>query len=209
MTKKQLLVGYRLLFGLLGFSALVTEIATLVERGKLIPANFFSYFTIESNSFAVFVLLLSAFALYGTSKRKIVPLLRGASTLYMAIVGIVFPLLLSGLENVAFTAVPWDNIVLHYLMPVVVVLDWFLDLPRIRITFKKALTWLIFPVAYVVYSLVRGPIANWYPYPFLNPDLHGYAPVVLTSLGLMAGAVALIWGLTKLTGRGAKRVANS
>lgn len=205
MTKKQLLVGYRLFFGLLGFSALVTEVATLVERGKFVPANFFSYFTIEANSFAVVVLLLSAFALYGGSKRKSIPLLRGASTLFMIIVGVVFSVLLSGLENVEFTAVPWDNIVLHYLMPIVVAADWFLDLPKTRIAFKKALVWITVPVAYVIYSLVRGPIADWYPYPFLNPGPHGYTPVVLTSLGLVVATIVLIWLLTKLTGRSTKQ----
>lgn len=205
MTKKQLLVGYRLFFGLLGFSAIVTEIATLVERGKFVPANFFSYFTIEANTFAVIVLLLSAFALYGGSKHKSIPLLRGASTLFMAIVGIVFPLLLSGLENVEFTAVPWDNIVLHYLMPVVVVLDWLLDLPKTRIAFKRGLIWISIPVAYVVYSLIRGAIVGWYPYPFLNPGPHGYLPVIVTSLGLVVGTIGVVWILTKLTGQAAKR----
>jgi len=41
----------------------VTELATLAERGKLVPVNFFSFFTIESNIFAAFVLILSSIAL--------------------------------------------------------------------------------------------------------------------------------------------------
>jgi hypothetical protein len=36
------LVVSRMVFALLGFSALVTEIATLVARGRFVPANFFS-----------------------------------------------------------------------------------------------------------------------------------------------------------------------
>ncbi len=132
-------------------------------------------------------------------------MIRGASTLFMAIVGIVFPLLLSGLENVEFTAVPWDNIVLHYVMPIVVVLDWLLDLPKTRVTFRRGLIWIVFPITYVVYSLIRGGIVGWYPYPFLNPGPHGYAPVAITSLGLVIVTIVLVWAMTKLTGQGAKR----
>ena len=47
--------------------------------------------------------------------------------------------------------------------------------------------WLIFPAVYLVYSLCRGPIADWYPYPFLDPD-HGslgYWNVAITSVGIL------------------------
>src|SRR5688572_23655520 len=113
--KRPLLISYKIFFGLLGLSAIVTEIAVLVERGRFIPSNFFSFFTIESNLFAVLILLLSALALSRDSKSKREDIVRGANTLNMVVVGIVFPLLLSGLKNVEFTAVPWDNIVLHYI----------------------------------------------------------------------------------------------
>ena len=103
MDKRYLLMGYRVCFGLLAFGAIVTEAATLIERGRLIPLNFFSFFTVEANSFAVFVFILSSMAL---TQGKGVALLRGASTLYMAITGVFFTLLLSGLEGAEFTAVP-------------------------------------------------------------------------------------------------------
>jgi len=90
-------------------------------------------------------------------------MLRGAASLYMAITGIVFSVLLAGLD-VELTAVPWDNTVLHYIMPVVVVADWVIDLPGTRIAFKSALVWLAFPLTYVAYSLIRGHLTGWYPY---------------------------------------------
>ncbi len=198
--KKNLLIGYRLLLGSLGLSAIVTEIATLVARGRFVPANFFSFFTIESNLFAVVIFMMSAMAA-SSKPGRFIALLRGANTLNMILVGVIFSLLLSGLKNVEFTAVPWDNIVLHYIMPVVVALDWFIDLPRVQVTFKRALVWLVFPVSYVVYSLIRGHIVNWYPYPFLNPSQHGYLGVAITSIVLMLGATGLIWVLARCTKR--------
>lgn len=196
MQNKRLLVGYRVVFALLGFSAVVTEIATIIERGRFVPANFFSYFTIESNLIAVAVLIVSALALMRGKQGRRIAMLRGANTLNMIVVGVVFSILLSGLDA-ELTAVPWDNLVLHYIMPVVVALDWFLDIPKVRIAFKQALVWMVFPIAYVFYSLIRGHFVGWYPYPFLNPGEHGYAGVAITSIGIALGAAGLVWVLTR------------
>lgn len=188
MQKKNLLMGYRVFFVLLAFAALITEIAVTHERGTFVPANFFSFFTVESNSLAVIILLASTLALARNKQSRLMAILRGANTMNMIVVGIVFLLLLSGLENAEFTAVPWDNTVLHYIMPIAVAVDWFIDIPKLRITFKQALSWLLFPAAYAIYSLIRGHFVGWYPYPFLNPSQHGYTSVAATSIVLMFGA---------------------
>ena len=60
-------------------------------------------------------------------------------TVYILIVGIGFALLLSGLTDVDFTAVPWNNTVLHYVMPVVMLIDLLIDRPAKRIRFGTAL----------------------------------------------------------------------
>ncbi len=201
MHKGYLLTGYRLFFGLLGFSAVVTEAATVQARGKAPLLNVFSYFTIESNLWAAAILLLSASAVAPALPGRLLALLRGTATLYMATTGIVFAVLLAGIEGVAFTAVPWDNIVLHYIMPVAVTVDWFGDLPTHRLTFGRAAVWFVFPLAYVVYSLIRGPGVEWYPYPFLDPRTHGYSGVAGTSVALAVAVAVFIWVLTRFTGR--------
>lgn len=192
-----MLIAYKLFFALLGFSAIVTEIATVVERGTFAPGNFFSYFTIESNVFAVSVLLLSAFAIAASRKSKLVDMLRGANTLYMTTVLIVFDVLLANLDAQVLTAVPWDNTVLHYIMPLAIIGDWLIDQPKRRIAFKSALVWLTFPIMYVVYSLVRGAVVGWYPYPFLNPATNGYGGVVVVSCGITVLVLALTWLITR------------
>jgi hypothetical protein len=182
---------YKLFFGLLGLSAIVTEIVVLISRGYFDPANFFSYFTIQSNLIAAVVLLKGSAGGHGRQ----FALFRGAVTLYMVMTGVVFALLLSGLKDISFTAVPWDNVVLHYIMPVAVLLDWLLDTPKIKLTWRRALAWLAFPLVYVVYTLIRGPIAGWYPYPFLNPEVNGYVGVIAISLGIVTFAMAIVWML--------------
>jgi len=59
--------------------------------------------------------------------------------------------------------------------------------------FKQGIIWLIFPFAYLVYSLIRGAFYNWYPHPFLNLLTFGYSKVVLNSLILIA--VFLVSGI--------------
>jgi len=204
--KRNYLIGYKVFFGLLGFSAIVTEIATIAARGTFNAGNFFSYFTIESNIIAAAMFLVSAFYLFASKKSRTLDLLRGAATFFMVVTGIVFAVLLSGIEGATLTAVPWDNIVLHYLIPIAVVLDWLVDPPVKKISYRTALNWLTFPIAYLVYSLIRGPIVGWYPYPFLDPAHGGYGAVAITSLMILIGGLALTYvvsrvGLPAVAGR--------
>lgn len=187
----------RVLLALLGFSALVTEVAVLVERGQFVPGNFFSFFTVEGNAFAVAVLLVSAVA----PRSRRLDLFRGASTLYMLTTIVVFTLLLSDLDPELLTAVPWDNTVLHYLMPIGVTLDWLLEPPHQRIPFRSALVWLVVPLAYVGYSLVRGEIVGWYPYPFLDPADGGWSEVAAVSVGIAVVVAFFAWVVTRVRPR--------
>ncbi len=51
--------------------------------------------------------------------------------------------------------------------------------------------WLTFPSAWLLYTLVRGPVAGWYPYPFLDPAHGGYGSVALYCLAILLGFVVL------------------
>jgi hypothetical protein len=188
--------AYRTIFGLLAFSALVTELAILYERDKLVLGNFFSYFTVESNTFASAVLILSGILLTANGEPTWLAMLRGAATLYLAITGLLFSLILASLEGVDPTILPWDNIVLHYLMPIMMVIDWVVSSPPKRIPFRHGLIWLAFPLIYALYSLIRGYFTQWYPYPFLDPDPRGYTAVVQSCIGVALTALVLVYLLT-------------
>jgi hypothetical protein len=47
----------------------------------------------------------------------------------------------------------------------------------------------VFPFVFLAYTLVRGPLVDWYPYPFLDPRQHGYGHVVLGAAGVGVGFV--------------------
>ncbi len=190
------IIGFKIGFGLLALSSIVLEIVTLSQRGVFNPANFFSFFTVQSNIFAAIVLLTSAW--FAIRQRKSVRLdtARGAATLYMVLTGVVFATLLSNLDPRLLTAVPWDNTVLHYIMPVVLLIDWIVDSPANSPTVKMILLWLVYPIAYVVYTLLRGVFADWYPYPFLNPANGGYGSIAVVAafIALFAGSAAVLLG---------------
>lgn len=194
MTHKQFfLIIYKVLFGLLGFTAIATEIAILVERGLFNPVNFFSYFTILTNVLVFITFIASAIAVAHNINKKL-SVVRSAVTVYILLVGIGFSILLSGLSDVTFAAVPWDNAVLHYIIPLAVLVDYIIDRP-LKTDFNKALTWLTFPLVYLIYTMMRGALIDWYPYPFLNPQTHGFGLVILTVVGIVGVALLLTWGV--------------
>jgi len=191
MFTKQTLGFYKLGIAALVFVAVIVQfLHGTATNPTFNVTNFFSFFTIESNILAATIFAVTgAWYLRGKSANSLV-LVRGAAALYMTITGIVYSLLLSGLEDSLQTPIPWVNFVLHYLFPFVAFADWFIDRPAHKVTFKKSLWWLVFPVLYLVYSLVRGPLVNWYPYPFLNPANGGYGMVFVTAIGItMCGLV--------------------
>jgi hypothetical protein len=198
MKKRYLVIFLRLFFGLLTFTAIIVQIIHVVHLHAFNPVNFFSYFTNLSNIFAGFVLVASAMYLAGSRKPSATDdLVRGAVTMYMVITGVVYSLLLSGYE--LGHLLPWVNIVLHYIMPIVVLADWLCQPQRTKITAKQGLWWLVFPMLYLVYSLIRGPIAHWYPYPFLNPDkTGGYAGVAAYCVVILLGFLSVSWAMRAL-----------
>jgi hypothetical protein len=191
MNKRLGLITFRLAFGFLDLVAIVYQVIYLSQHKALNLVNFFSYFTILSNVFATYVLIIGA--LYLLRKRKpshLEDTIRSATVLYMAVTGIVFAVLLSG-QNLGLL-MPWVNDVLHKIMPVVVVADWLYQPARSKLKMKQIPTLLIFPIAFLVYSLIRGPIVNWYPYLFLNPTKSGgYLGVALYCVGILVLFVVL------------------
>ncbi|CAN5374653.1 Pr6Pr family membrane protein [soil metagenome] len=166
--------------------------------------NFFSFFTIESNVLTVVVCLIGAVLLI--AKRNgddpgWFTGLRAATASYMIVTGIVYNLLLRGIELPQGTTVPWSNEVLHVVAPLWMLLDWLLAPGRRPLKWKAIFGIIVFPLVWVVYTLVRGPITPdpfkgfdvWYPYPFLNPTLsqNGYLSVAFYVL-----LIAVVIGLT-------------
>lgn len=126
--------------------------ATIVISPGFDLANFFSYFTIESNVIAIVILAGGAVV---DPRGPGWGYLRGAATLYVTITGLVYNTLL--LHVPVGIVAPWVNDVVHRAVPALMLLDWVLFSPWARTHLLAALLWLAYPLAYVAYTLIRGP----------------------------------------------------
>jgi purine-cytosine permease-like protein len=154
-----------------------------------------------SNIFAAVVLLISGYRLLIRKQpSEADDVTRGTATITMAVVGIVFGALLAG-EDLG-SMVPWVNSVVHYIIPVVMVADWLFQPPRARLEVRHIWYWLIYPVAYLAYSLIRGSIVNWYPYWFINPDrAGGWTGVAFYAVAIAVGFLVVSFGMLWLGNR--------
>lgn len=187
-------VVIRLLLAAASLAGVVTQLVIAV-RTDFGLVNFFSYFTTLSNLFAGAVFVIGAVRLIrrrpGGATWEAV---RGASVVYMAFVGIVFNTLLGDADLGGL--LPWVNVVHHMLMPLAVVVDWLLLPPRAPLTLRVAALWVLAPVAYTVYSVVRGAVVGFYCYPFFDPaavggygGVAGYCAVLLVAFVALALAI--------------------
>ena len=171
--------------------------------------HFFSFFTIDSNILSAVALLIGAYVLVfrkGDNPARY-NLFLGAVTAYMVTTGVVYNLLLRGIELPQGSTLAWSNEVLHVIAPLWLLIDWLFAPGRAPIANAQLWKILVFPLVWCVYTLVRGPLvadtvygnAFWYPYPFLNPNTspNGYLSVafyvLLITLVISAAAAGVLW----------------
>jgi hypothetical protein len=182
LNSRVVVPAYRLIFALVTIVAIISQAVSSISLGIFRPANYFSYFTIDSNLIAVVVLLVGV-ACWRSTNPPALDLLRGAAVVYMSVTGVVFTLLLSGVD--VDTQLKWVNTVVHELMPLVILADWLIAPPASHLTLRQGALWLLFPLVWIIYTLIRGAASNWYPYPFLNPTNGGYLSVTLYCAGIL------------------------
>jgi hypothetical protein len=147
--------------------------------------HFLSYFTILTN---LLVAITFTVRLFSPVQSK--ALINSASfvsavTVYILVVGIVYNTVLRALWAPDGTQMIVDEM-LHTVNPLLCLLYWLFFVRRSELKYKSALKWLIYPVVFLVYSLVRGRFVNWYPYPFLDVNALGIERVLVNSLFVAA-----------------------
>ncbi|GAB2449900.1 Pr6Pr family membrane protein [Nocardia tengchongensis] len=176
----------RIAFAILGIVALVWIPARNLGNPDYSYVNFFSYFTIQSNIIGVVVLLVGGLRDPDGRRWQVI---RGAATLYLTITLIIYAVLLANID--VQLQERWINDTMHRVIPIVLIADWLLVAGGIKPTIKLVLGWLAYPLAYGAYILIRGPFADWYPYPFIDPRDQGYGALTV-GLVVMAVVFALL-----------------
>jgi hypothetical protein len=157
--------------------------------------NSFAFFTIQSNLLVGVAALLLAIRLERSSLWFSVLRLSGLTAI--TVTGIVFHAVLAQTLDLKNWAAAGNELV-HTVVPVMAVVGWLILGPRGLVSKRVAWLSLIFPVCWLAFTLIRGAIAHWYPYPFIDVTQLGYGGaavncvwVALLMLGLAAGATML------------------
>lgn len=82
-----------------------------------------------------------------------------------------------------------SNIIVHYLVPLLSLLDWFLFAVKTELRYSWALIWTVIPWIYVIYAFIRAadgvPLEHTdsaYPYEFMDAGKHGWKTVIRNCL---------------------------
>ncbi|WP_344810585.1 Pr6Pr family membrane protein [Microlunatus aurantiacus] len=177
-----------------GTSTVTTETFPLPVR----LWHFVGYFTIQSN----LVVIATVLPLVRDPGHDgpIWRVLRLASLVMITVTGLVHWFLLRPLSTLTGGEAVGDVLV-HVAAPALTVLGWLAFGPRPRITAPTVARSMVWPVAWLVCTLVAGGLTGWYPYPFLDVSARGAAPVALTCGAiavLLAGLSTACWRLDRV-----------
>jgi hypothetical protein len=136
------------------------------SEGRL---NLFAYYTIQSNIIVALVFAAAgARALVSKTVGPRLALLERCSRVWITMTGLGFHFLLSRTYHPAgLLAV--SNLLLHYIVPIGVVLAWLLLESKGSYRTRELGFWAAYPLAYAAFSLFRGSLDGFYPYWFINP----------------------------------------
>jgi hypothetical protein len=164
----------------------------------------FAYFTVLTNMLVAVV--FTGLAASRTQMRA--SWIVAGTMLSILLVGIIYALLLHGKTELSGGSAV-ANVLLHMATPVLVTLFWIIFTPKGQLTWSHPLVWAIYPLAYLVYSLIRGVQTGKYPYPFLDPGLVGWQQTMLSNLAIAVAFLVCSYTLVTLDHRLAPRPTSS
>ena len=171
---------------LLAWLAVILQFYLMLEnRIASVPETvirFFSFYTILTNilvaiCYTTLIRKGKWFSYFSSSKTLT------AITVYIIIVGAVYNLILRHIWQPQGLQLIVDEL-LHSVNPVLFLLFWIFTIDKSQLKWKHLFPWLIYPLVYLIFILVRGSFAHWYPYPFVDIDQLGISKVLINCLFL-------------------------
>jgi len=157
--------------------------------------NVFCFFTVQSNVIVALTSMLLALDLDRSS--TVFKTFRLTGVVAIAITGVVYHSVLAGLQELTGWGLVADQ-ALHTVSPIMAVVGWLVFGPRGLTSARIVWLSVIFPICWFVFTLVRGEIVGFYPYPFVDVADIGYLRVLVNAvlvavlyIGVAAGAQVL------------------
>ncbi len=202
------IIRFATAFAMLG--SVIWQISSRVANNVFRPWEYFSYFTIQTSLIAIVTLSVAGwFAWNGRTETRVLNIVRLCTVTFTVVVTLVYNLLLRGLPDAAADGdYVWPvlpNEILHVWAAIFMLIDWILSSRRINLRVRAIFWVLVFPLVWLVYSIIRGLIVDWWPYWFINPNEPAGIPGMLSyivgiMLFLFTVAIGLI-GLQRITVR--------
>ncbi|MEL1089776.1 Pr6Pr family membrane protein [Pseudomonas sp. OB66] len=199
----------RLITGLavLGWAGLAIQLYLILFARLSIGASllgglvsFFSYFTILTNTLVATVLTCAVTERESAARRWFLqPWVSSGIAVSIAVVALAYSILLRHLwhpEGWQFVA---DEL-LHDVMPLLFLGYWWCCVPKGTLRLWHLPLWLIYPLVYFIYALLRGHLLGAYAYPFIDVAVLGYPQVLANAGGILVGFVLvglLVTGLDR------------
>ncbi|ABA76311.1 MULTISPECIES: Pr6Pr family membrane protein [Pseudomonas] len=166
--------------------------------------SFFSYFTVLTNTLVAVVLTCAVTDRESTARRWFLqPWVSSGIAVSIAVVGLAYSILLRHLWHPQGWQFIADEL-LHDVMPLLFLAYWWLCVPKGSLRLKHLPLWLIYPLVYFAYALLRGHLLGAYAYPFIDVALLGYPQVFINAGGILLGFVLmalLVIGIDRWQGR--------
>ncbi|CAI8839840.1 Pr6Pr family membrane protein [Pseudomonas sp. IT-P2] len=166
--------------------------------------SFFSYFTVLTNTLVAVVLTCAVTERESAARRWFLqPWVSSGITVSIAVVGLAYSILLRHLWHPQGWQFIADEL-LHDVMPLLFLAYWWLCVPKGSLRLKHLPLWLIYPLVYFAYALLRGHLLGAYAYPFIDVALLGYPQVFVNAGGILLGFVLialLVIGIDRWKGR--------
>jgi hypothetical protein len=164
--------------------------------------NLFTYFTILSN--LLVGVTNAVLALRPRARSTALRVARFDAVLAILVTGVVYHLLLADLYHLT-GAEEVANQLFHTVTPLLTVVGWLLFGPHGHIDRRVVGFSVLYPLAWLAFTLVRGAVIGWYPYPFVDVGVLGYGRVALNCAGVTALFLAVAAVLAVLDRRLARR----
>jgi hypothetical protein len=158
--------------------------------------NPYLYFTIQSN---LLVLVWFTNAVICDHKKKTnflqKPFYKGAITSYITLTSLVFFTILEPIYQIQGLHLI-SSVLLHYVVPIMVILDWVLYETRKTYYYRFLFQWMIYPISYAIGAIILAITIDKYLYPFFNIAQFGWFVLVYI---VILSFVYLIIGITYIT----------
>ena len=191
----------RLIASTLVLASIATQVIDESIHNDFVAVEYYSYFTIQSSLINIVILALSGLvAVRLRAESTLLGVLRASVVSYAVVTAVVYNVLLRGLPDEGYVGIQWPNEVIHVWVPLFLLLDWLFSPSRPVLRMRDVRIVVIYPVAWLAFTIVRGLLDGWFPYPFLEPNgPDGWGGVLVYVLGIAAFIIAIAVGLIAIS----------